>query len=200
MSFLCPQLPIFKIPPFKIPDITLDLSHVEVGLDILLPKFNFVPIKIPLPELPSLPEPPTAEINLNMLEGLDLAIFKDMQVPTIPVLPAPPQLPELPSFIPNIDLKLPVLPPAPKIPKILPSISAILKVADFIGKIFCIVKGGIGLVGEKGVKAKIEQLTQRKWNVPIFDFFDLTSKYKDPPQEGFDYTIDAYVRLKYNFE
>lgn len=200
LSFLCPQLPIFKIPSFKIPDITLDLSHIEVGLDIVLPKFNFVPIKIPLPELPSLPEPPTYEIDLNLLGNLDLSLFKDMQVPSIPVLPWPPQLPELPSFIPNIDLKLPVLPPAPKIPKILPEISAILDVADFIGKVFCIVKWGIGLVGEKWVKAKIEQLTQRKWNVPVFDFFDLTSKYKSPPLEWFDYQIDAYVRLKYNFE
>lgn len=201
LSFLCPQLPIFKIPSFKIPDITLDLSHIEVGLDILLPKFNFVPMKIPLPELPSLPEPPSYEVNIDLLGTLDLGSFDfGIQMPSIPVLPGPPQLPELPSFIPNIDLELPILPPAPKIPKILPEISVVLKVADFIGKIFCIVKWGIGLVGEKWVKAKIEQLTQRTRNVPVFDFFDLTSKFKDPPLEWFDYTIDAYVRLKYNFE
>jgi len=192
LSFLCPQLPIFKIPPFKIPDITLDLSHIEVWLDIVLPKFNFVPIKTPLPELPNLPEPPNIQINIDTLMGI--------KIPEIPILPWPPQLPPLPSFIPNIDLQLPLLPPAPKIPKILPEINATLKVAEFIGKVFCIVKGGIGLVGEKWVKARIEQLTQRKRNVPIFDFFDLTSKYQDPPLQWFDYTIDAYVRLKYNFE
>jgi hypothetical protein len=56
------------------------------------------------------------------------------------------------------------------------------------------------LVGEKGVKAKIEQITQRTWNVPIFDYFDLTTNFKQPPLEGFEYQVDAYVRLKYNFE
>jgi hypothetical protein len=43
------------------------------------------------------------------------------------------------------------------------------------------VKGGIGLVGEKGVKGKIEQITQRTRNVPVFDFFNLTTKFKNPP-------------------
>lgn len=191
LSFLCPQLPIFKIPPFKIPDITLDLSHIEVWLDIVLPKFNFVPLKMPLSELPNIPEPPNLDISLDL---------NALKIPEIPILPWPPQLPALPSFIPNIDFQLPILPPAPKIPKILPEIQTTLKVAEFIGKIFCIVKWGIGLVGEKWVKARIEQLTQRKWNVPVFDFFDLTTKYQDPPLQWFDYTIDAYARLKYNFE
>jgi hypothetical protein len=36
--------------------------------------------------------------------------------------------------------------------------------------------------------------------VPAFDFFDLTTKYKNPPLQGFDYSIDAYTRLKYNFD
>lgn len=50
------------------------------------------------------------------------------------------------------------------------------------------------------MKSKVEQMTQRTWNVPVFDFFDLTSKQKDPPLEGFDMELDAYTRLKYNFE
>jgi hypothetical protein len=191
LSFLCPQLPIFKIPPFKIPDIHIDLSHIEVGIDILLPKFNIVPIKVPLPQLPNLPEPPNVNINIDSL---------DLLIPTIPTLPGPPQLPELPSFIPNVELELPLLPPAPKIPKIIPEINGTLKIADFIGKIFCLVKGGIGLVGEKGVKGKIEQITQRTRNVPAFDFFDLTTKYRSAPLEGFDYKLDAYTRLKFNFD
>jgi hypothetical protein len=140
LSFLCPQLPIFKIPPFKIPDIHLDLSHIEAGIDIVLPKFNLIPIKMPLPQLPNIPEPPNINVHIDIV---------DTSLPKIPVLPGPPQLPELPSFIPNIEADLPILPPAPKIPKILPEINATLKVAEFIGKIFCIVKGGIGLVGEK---------------------------------------------------
>ena len=137
LSFLCPKLPIFPIPAFKIPNIYMDLSHVELGMNIILPKINFVPIKIPLPQLPDLPEPPEVELDFN----IDLGFFnKNLSLPTIPVIPEPPTLPEPPSFIPSIKMDLPVLPPAPKIPNIMPEINAVLKVADFIGKIFCIVK------------------------------------------------------------
>ncbi len=189
LSFLCPKLPIFPIPPFKIPNIYLDLSHMELGMNILLPKINFVPIKIPLPQLPDIPEPPSIAVNI-----------KTITFPTIPVIPEPPTLPEPPSFIPSIKLDLPVLPPAPKIPKIMPEIKAILKVANFIGKIFCIVKSSIGLVGEKWIKAKVEQITQRTWNVPLFDFFNMTAKYKNPPLQWFDYKLDAYTMLKFSFD
>lgn len=136
LSFLCPKLPIFPIPAFKIPNIYMDMSHMELGMNIILPKINFVPIKVPLPQIPNLPEPPTVEVDFDM----NLNFFGDLSLPTIPVIPEPPTLPEPPSFIPSIKMDLPVLPPAPKIPKILPEINAILKVADFIGKIFCIVK------------------------------------------------------------
>lgn len=200
LSFLCPKLPIFPIPAFKIPNIYMDISHVELGMDIVLPKVNFVPIKIPLPQIPNLPEPPSVEVDRDLAYGLDIKIFKEMSLPTIPVIPEPPTLPEPPSFIPSIKMDLPVLPPAPKIPKILPEINATLKVADFIGKIFCIVKWGIGLVGEKGVKGKIEQITQRTWNVPVFDYFNLTTTFNDPPLQWFDYKLDAYTTLKFNFD
>ncbi|MBP6910638.1 hypothetical protein KBC03_03480 [Patescibacteria group bacterium] len=139
LSLLCINLPVLPIPPFRIPNIDIDLSNINVGLDILLPKFNFVPKNIPLPRLPDLPSPPS----------LDLKVDLNVMIPQIPVLPTPPKLPELPSFIPNIELNLPNLPPAPRIPKIAPQIQATLKVAEFIAKIFCIVKGGIGLVSEK---------------------------------------------------
>jgi len=56
------------------------------------------------------------------------------------------------------------------------------------------------LVGEKGVKGKVEQITQRTRNVPIFDYFDLSLKFKDPPLQGFDYKLDAYTTLKFNFD
>lgn len=130
LSLLCIDLPVLPIPPFRIPNITIDLSHINLGLDILLPKFNFVPKNIPLPTLPDLPVPPSIDINLDL----------NVQIPKIPVLPAPPKLPELPSFIPSIELNLPTLPPAPRIPKIAPAITATIKVAGFIAKVFCIVK------------------------------------------------------------
>lgn len=196
LSFLCPKLPILPIPPFKIPSISLDLSHLDLGLNILLPKFNFSPIKISLPKLPDLPEPPQYQVNLDV-NGLTLDL---LELPAIPLLPSPPDLPELPSFIPNVEIDLPTLPPAPKIPNLSPKIESILKVAKFIWKIFCIVKWWIWLVWEKWVKAKIEQLTQRTRNVPIFDYFDLTTKYRDPPLKWFDRKLDAYLELRYNFD
>ena len=200
LSFLCPKLPIFPIPAFKIPNIYMDMSHIELGMNIILPKINFIPTKISLPQLPNLPEPPTIEVDRDIMYGLDINFFEWMSLPSIPIIPEPPTLPEPPSFIPSFKMDLPVLPPAPKIPKILPEINGVLKVADFIGKIFCIVKWGVGLVGEKSVKGKVEQITQRTRNVPVFDYFDLTTKFKDPPLEGFDYKMDAYTTLKFNFD
>ena len=192
LSFLCPKLPIFPIPTFKIPSIYMDMSHIELGIDILLPKINFVPNKIALPHIPNLPEPPTL--------GIDIDWNIDMVLPSIPILPAPPKLPEPPSFIPSIKMELPMLPPAPKIPNIIPEINGVLKVAEFIGKVFCIIKWWIWLVGEKWIKGKIEQLTQRTRNVPVFDYFDITTKFQDPPLQWFDYKFDAYATLKFNFD
>lgn len=116
------------------------MSHIELGMNIVLPKVNFVPTKIPLPQLPNLPEPPSVEVNWDILYSLDINFFVGLSMPTIPVIPEPPTLPEPPSFIPSVNIDLPVLPPAPKIPKIMPEINGVLKVADFVGKIFCIVK------------------------------------------------------------
>ena len=135
LSFLCPQLPILPIPPFKLPNIYLDMSRINLGLQILLPSFKFIPTAIPLPKIPDLPKPPRFDVNLT----LDMN-FGDFTLPDLPLLPPPPELPELPSFIPQVQLDLPVLPPAPKIPAISPSITATLNAAEFIGKVMCIVK------------------------------------------------------------
>ena len=130
LSLLCINLPILPIPNFRIPNITIDLSNISLGMDVLLPKFNFVPLNVPLPRLPDLPSPPSIDLEADL----------NIAIPQIPVLPMPPTLPELPSFIPNIELNLPTLPPAPRIPKIAPQIQQTLKVAEFIAKVFCIVK------------------------------------------------------------
>ncbi|MFZ2718776.1 MAG: VCBS repeat-containing protein, partial [Candidatus Absconditicoccaceae bacterium] len=214
LSMLCPDigLPILAIPSFKIPNIIIDLSSVNLGMDILLPKFNFTPTKIALVKIPNLPEPPKFNANISLEDQLkiglnligditaSLSFVKDINIPSIPQLPKPPQLPQPPTLLPTVNLELPVLPPAPKLPEISTSIKGVLKTAEVIGKIICIVKGGIGLVGEKGVKGKIEQLTQRTYDVPFFDFMNLTMKFKDPPLKGFDYEIDSYVNLQFNFD
>ena len=117
-------------------------------MDILLPNFNLVPINVPLPQLPNLPYPPSINLSLDIddiISAVNISL-PSIALPSIPVLPQPPTLPELPSFIPAVKLQLPVLPPAPKVPNISPSLQATIKVAETIASLFCIMKGGIGLV------------------------------------------------------
>ncbi|MEF2176074.1 MAG: FG-GAP-like repeat-containing protein [Candidatus Absconditabacteria bacterium] len=186
MSMLCPDLPILPIPPFKIPDIYLDFSHIDLGIDLVLPEFVFTPMDIPVFKLPDLPRPPAVGFGLNVI------------LPSIPLLPALPELPEIPSFLPTIKLELPYLPPAPKIPELLPEVSGVLKILEFIGYLYCVIKQGIGLVAEWNVKTRIEQLTQRTNRIAPFDFLKLTMV--DPPLSGYDIRVDSYVRLKFEFE
>lgn len=214
LSIICVDLPILPIPPFKIPSIFLDFSHLDLGIDILLPEFQFVPTNIPLPDLPKLPKPPQVNIDIDLdLQGnFELQLFADLilglnwwlnlwslSIPNIPILPEPPILPPLPSFLPTLELELPVLPPAPRIPRLMPEIKTVLDITDAAGKIYCIIKWWVGLVGEQWVKTKIEQLTQRTWDVPFFDDMNITSFSKETPLQWFDWKVDAYLQFNYNF-
>ncbi len=191
LSLLCDmiQLPIIQIPNFKLPNITLDLSDIDLGLDIILPKFNFQTVKVNLPELPNLPEAPSLSLGIKL------------NLPDIPMLPEPPELPELPSFIPEIELELPILPPAPELPKLPNEIEAIIKVAKLIWKIYCIVKWKFWLVWESSVKAKIEQLTQRTYEVKWIDtLMDFTNRSVAPVHNyGLDYEISSELDLQFDF-
>jgi len=113
------------------------------------------------------------------------------------MLPPPPTLPELPEIDLNIDITLPTLPPAPKVPPISPAIKAVIKILDIIGKFYCIFKGGIGLVREKYIKARVEQMTQRKSNIMPFDWRKI--KLPVSPIPAYDYKIEATVDLKFDF-
>lgn len=216
LGFLCGQLklPILRLPPFKIPNIYIDLSHIDLGMDINLPNFKFTPTSVDLVTLPDLPQPPSISINgnigtlqlekiANLLTNLNISLGAQIPwaIPTIPLLPSPPTLPELPSFIPNVNLELPILPPAPKIPKLAPEIQTVIKAVSFFSELYCIVKGGIGLVGESNVKTRIEQLTQRTYEIPLFDNINLSRdmSYQQDKLEGFDIKIDAFVNFTMNF-
>ncbi len=191
LSLLCDsiQLPIIQIPNFKLPNITIDLSNIDLGLDIVLPEFDFQTVRIELPQLPNLPHPPALWANIKLFD-----------LPNIPQLPEPPHLPELPSFIPEVEIELPILPPAPEMPKLPNKIESLIKVADLIWKIYCIVKWNFWLVGESSVKAKIEQLTQRTYNVDWIDnIVDFTNLSAVPIKNyGVDYEITSYVDMQVN--
>jgi hypothetical protein len=51
------------------------------------------------------------------------------------------------------------------------------------------------------VKAKIEQITQRTYEVPYIDnIMDITNvQFKQPKLKGFDYEIDAQTNMQFNF-
>jgi len=192
LSILCDliQIPVIQIPNFKIPNITLDLSNIDLWLNIILPKFNFQPIKIELPEIPNLPEPPSVWIDIKLFD-----------LPDIPQLPEPPDLPELPSFIPQIEIELPMLPPAPELPRIPNTIEVAIDTAKYIWKIYCIVKSSFGLVWEKATKAKIEQITERTYEVKWIDTIMNFTNLMEAPIKNYwvDYEISSYVNLQFNF-
>ena len=79
----------------KLPNLIIDLSNINLGMEITLPKFNFVPESIELPRIPNLPTPPSIGLKLDL----------DFELPDIPLLPEPPNLPELPSLLPQINLE-----------------------------------------------------------------------------------------------
>lgn len=188
LSLLCVDLPVLPIPPFKLPDIYLDFSHIDLWIEVILPKFVFSPMALSLPRIPDLPSPP------KLWLGTDF----DFTLPAIPLLPELPEFPELPSFLPTIKFDLPLLPPAPKIPPLIPEIRIILEIAQFIWRLYCIIKSWIWLVAEWNVKARIEQLTQRTNRIFPFDFMQLT--FVDPPLAWNDLRVDAYLKMKFEFD
>lgn len=242
LGLLCPDnLPILKIPPMKIPSIYIDLSDINLETDVKLPKFNFIPTSIPLPSLPNLPNPPSIDISsdiwwvsagVNVVKSLMIKLDQldlSLNLPAIPVIPSPPDLPEIPSFIPSVKMELPVLPPAPKIPALPDEIQATIDVAETIWQILCIVKWNIWLVWEDSIKAKIEQMSQRTYEVPYWDNLDQTlaerkekakwkiwdlipdwlgdtfdflksEEFSDVELKWFDIGIESHVNLQYNFE
>jgi FG-GAP-like repeat len=193
LNGLCPNFPLFARPNFRTPDFTIDLSNIDAGIDIVVPNFRFTPVNVPLyrlANLPDLPLPPQlgspAYAQLNVI------------LPTLPVIPGPPTLPTLPSLSMNVEMDLPTLPPAPKIPMLPETLQAAVQVAEFIGKILCIVKWDIWLVWEKFVKQKIEQITARTREVSPFD--SISTIISQPRPQWYNARLDAYVNLRFYFD
>jgi hypothetical protein len=136
LGFMCPQLPVLPIPPMKIPDIYVDLSHIDSQVDILLPELQLNTVPLELPTLPNLPIPPQIQVDVSIEElielGVDLGALQGLGIstislPDIPEIPPAPTLPQLPAIIPVLDINLPLLPPPPEVPQITPEISTTLE-------------------------------------------------------------------------
>lgn len=117
---IIPSIPVIQFPRW--PNIVLDLSDIQLGINISVPDFQFNLTPIKLPDLPSLSLP---DFSLGIT------------LPSFPVLPPIPPLPDLPDLPSLPKLALPNLPPPPKIPKLFGEITGVLKIFGLISKMYC---------------------------------------------------------------
>ena len=169
-----PDLPIIEIPRF--PDITLDVSHIQAGIDIIIPDIQYKKDLITLPNLNlqlRLPDTPQAalglETNANFPNGFGLDVY--LKAFEIPVLPSPPDiealdvvlnLPQLP------ELNLPNLPSLPKPPsisnfttKFTETINPTINILSTLTRIYCLISKGFVPMPESKIKEQIETMTNR---------------------------------------
>lgn len=181
-----PEFPVVEMP--KLPDITVDVSNIQAGVDIVWPDIDFVPERIDIPELPRIPLP-SGDISGDL--------EFDLTIPTLPEFDINFEIPELPGLtIPD----LPSLPPPPAIPELDPSISAALNIASSVLRIVCIIRQGFVPTTEFTLKAKIEEITERPGGIVLpFD----TALTVEWPEFSFDYAkevqINTYLNLTADF-
>ncbi|MFA5855386.1 MAG: S-layer homology domain-containing protein [Candidatus Gracilibacteria bacterium] len=170
-----PEIPVITMP--KLPDITIDVSNIQAGVDIIWPDINFVPVSIDVPTLPRLIFP-SGDFDINF----DF----DLTIPTLPVFDFDFEVPELPSLsLPD----LPSLPPPPEIPEFDPSLKATLSIVSSILKIICLIRNGFIPVQENDLKPQIENMTERPSNTVMP--FDLSVKSEWP-----SINFDAWKEVK----
>ncbi len=175
-----PEIPVIELP--KLPDIVIDVSDIQAGVDILWPDIQFVPKRLEIPELPPLVLP-TATLNLDA--GFDVEL-PEINIPVLPkfdldyLFPEPPGLP-LPE--------LPSLPPAPAIPKLHESVQVSVKIGESVIRIICLLRNGFIPTQESQLKAQVEELTERAGGT--VGAFDLASTVEFPP-----FSLDLLKRVE----
>ncbi|MGE3279122.1 MAG: S-layer homology domain-containing protein [Candidatus Altimarinota bacterium] len=157
-----PKFPIIDFPTW--PDIRLDFSNVQLGIDVAVPVFDVKTIDLKWPRLPQIKFPRFGDVQLSAAGNLSLGV--SVTLPEVPlVIPAPPALPPLPP-LPNIpQIHLPNLPPAPEVPSILESLLPLMKIIQTVLDIWCLVNKALIPVDEKLLKTQIENLTNRSLNL-----------------------------------
>ena len=158
-----PDPPVIALP--RLPDITLDLSDVQAGITLDVPKFDFQAVPVELPNLPKVTLPAAPPINFSarlpefgfllgiklpeapnfddLLAVLDLPNLPDLTLPRLPLIPLPPDLGDYAaSFTAQIKVYLEI-------------VSEVLRIA-------CILeKGLLPTIPEFALKEQIEALTAR---------------------------------------
>lgn len=169
LGLIIPDIPIISFP--KWPDIVLDFSNINGGIELDLPMLNIVPEPLPLPPLPyiRLPDIP----NLQFM----------LKIPPLPVIPRPPEFPDLPDLPPIPVIELPTLPPPPKLPDIGMAFEIIIPLIEKILKIWCLLKKALAPIPESMLGDQISLITNRpaylipldilKLQLPNIALFDL---------------------------
>lgn len=179
-----PDIPVVEMPNW--PNITLDVSAIQAGVEIEWPDIKVVPQSINIPKFPRV-----------YLPRVTFELGADLHLPDLPVLPEFKldfQIPELPGLtLPD----LPDLPPPPALPEIDPSLKASLEIVSNVLKIICIVRSNFFPIQETKLKTKIEEMTERPSNFVLPIDLAVTVEY---PKIGFDFLkeikITTYLNLK----
>jgi hypothetical protein len=181
-----PDFPVIELP--KLPDIVIDVSHIQAGVDVVWPDIDFKPATIELPELPRIVLP-RADLNLDFDLDIDIPVLPEFNLDfTLPPLPGL-VLPDLPS-----------VPPPPSVPEIFPEIQVALNIASNILKIICLIRSGFIPTDEMLLKSKIEDITERPGGIILP--FDLRLNFEWP---GFRkeflerIEINTYLNLTMDF-
>ncbi len=180
-----PDIPVIEMP--KWPDIVIDVSSIQAGVNIAWPDITFEPETIVIPKIPRV-KLPTGSINLDFFVKYDI----DLHLPTLPELNLDFQVPELPTLsLPN----LPDLPPPPAIPQIDASLKASLDIVSAVLKIICLIRSNFFPVQETKLKTKIEEMTERSSNFLLPSDVEVTVSF---PKFSLDFVkeIDIKTYLK----
>lgn len=183
-----PDLPVIDMP--KLPDIIIDVSNIQAGVDVLWPDIKFIPESLNIPEIPRISLPHLAiEVDANFDFGIELPILPEFSLEY--------ELPELPSLsLPD----LPDLPPPPELPKIDATFEAGLDIVSTILKIVCLIRSNFFPVGEMDLKTKIEEMTERSSSILLPIDLSATVEF---PKISFDMLkrieIKTYLNLKLDF-
>jgi hypothetical protein len=158
-----PEPPVVTFP--KLPDITIDLSHISTQTEIILPRITLKkePVSLDI-KLPDLFLPP---IRTDL--DFEVSIDADIKFPDLPSLDTFLKLPEIPSLPKLVDLpplpfpKLPNLPPAPKLPDFLKNLGLLswLSSIQKVLHLYCIISEGMLVYPEANLTQIIESLTFR---------------------------------------
>ncbi len=181
-----PSPPIIPFP--KLPDIYIDVSQIQLGVEVVLPDIKFRPEKIILPKLPRIYLPDLPQLII------------DYKFPDIPVLPDfslnLPNLPDLPSLTLPV---MPNLPPPPKIPDFPVSFKASISILKSVFKILCLIKKGFIPIQETSLSAAIEHMTERGLEpaLPL----DLGASFQAPAiSYDFYQKIKVTTRVKFQLD